>query len=169
MPDPLTFRFAADGLVPNSPYPALAWKAALDLRASSDPESEVEHRFAANGWGRDAWRNGVYPYVHYHPKIHEALGVARGSAMLRIGGHDGATLTVEPGDVLLLPAGTGHQRLSASADFCVIGGYPAEGEYSLCRAGDQDAYVRGLQTAPEVPVPASDPAYGRPLSALWAR
>ena len=169
MSAPLTFLFRFDGQVPNSPYPALVYKAARDLSASTDPEGDIERLFQKNGWGRDMWRDGVYPYVHYHPKIHEALGVARGSAILRIGGDAGETLTVEAGDVLLLPAGTGHQRLSASNDFCVIGGYPPEGEYSLCRAGDQDAYVRGLQTAPEVPVSASDPVHGGSLSQLWTR
>jgi uncharacterized protein YjlB len=168
---PLTFRFDFDGDVPNSPLPALVYKNARDLSASKNPEGEVESLFKQNGWGRDMWRDGVYPYVHYHPKIHEALGVARGSAILRIGGDRGETLTVNAGDVLVLPAGTGHQRLSASEDFCVIGAYPPEGEYSLCRAGDQDAYVSGLQTAPKVPAPASDPVHGSggPLTQLWRR
>jgi uncharacterized protein YjlB len=167
----LTFRFAFDGEVPNNALPALVYKTAVDLSSGNDPEGEIEHLFRRNGWGRDMWRDGVYPYVHYHPKIHETLGVARGSAVLRIGGDGGETLTVSPGDVLVLPAGTGHQRLSASGDFCVIGAYPPEGEYSLCRAGDQEAYVRGLQTAPEVPVPASDPVHGAegPLCQLWTR
>lgn len=169
--NPLTFRFTFDGQVPNNPLPALVYKSARDLSGSTDPESEVESLFKRNGWGRDMWRDGVYPYVHYHPKIHEALGVARGSAILRIGGNAGETLTVSPGDVLVLPAGTGHQQLSASADFCVIGTYPPEGEYSLCRAGDLEAYTHGLQTAPEVPVPASDPVHGTggPLRQLWTR
>jgi uncharacterized protein YjlB len=167
----LTFRFDFDGDVPNSPYPALVYKRARDLSASKDPETEIENLFRANGWGRDMWRNGVYPYVHYHPKIHETLGVARGSAILRIGGNGGETLTVEAGDVLVLPAGTGHQRLSASADFCVIGAYPPEGEYSLCRAGDSEAYRSGLQTAPNVPVPQDDPVHGKggQLCRLWSR
>jgi uncharacterized protein YjlB len=169
--NPLTFRFDFDGEVPNSPYPGLVYKAARDLSSSKDPEGDVESLFKQNGWGRDMWRDGVYPYVHYHPKIHEALGVARGSAILRIGGDGGETLTLEAGDVLVLPAGTGHQRLSASGDFCVVGAYPPEGEYSLCRAGDQDAYVRGLQSAPGVPVPAGDPVHGAggPLCQIWTR
>ena len=169
--DPLTFRFDFDGEVPNSPYPALVYKAARDLSGGKDPEDEVESLFKQNGWGRDMWRDGVYPYVHYHPKIHEALGVARGSAILRIGGDRGETLPVEAGDVLVLPAGTGHQRLSATDDFCVIGAYPPEGEYSLCRAGDRDAYTRGLQSAPGVPVPNSDPVHGAggPLCQIWTR
>ena len=168
---PLTFRFDFDGEVPNSSLPALAYKSARDLSASKDPEGDVEKLFKQNGWGRDMWRDGVYPYVHYHPKIHEALGVARGSAILRIGGDRGETLTVQAGDVLVLPAGTGHQRLSGSEDFCVIGAYPPEGEYSLFRAGDQAAYVQGLQAAPNVPIPASDPVHGPggPLCQLWRR
>jgi uncharacterized protein YjlB len=167
----LTFLFEFDGHVPNSPYPALVYKHARDLSASNTPETEIENRFRANGWGCDMWRNGVFPYVHYHPKIHEALGVARGSAVLRIGGDRGETLTVEAGDVLVLPAGTGHQRTSPDDGFCVIGAYPPEGEYSLCRAGDQEAYVRGLQTTPNVPVPKSDPVHGAngPLCRLWTR
>jgi uncharacterized protein YjlB len=89
---PLTFRFDFDGHVPNSPYPALMYKHARDLSGSKTPETEIENLFRAIGWWRDMWRNGVFPYVHYHPKIHEALGVARGSAVLRIRGE---TLTVK--------------------------------------------------------------------------
>ena len=171
MSAPLTFHFNFDGEVPNSPLPTLVYKAARDLSVSKDPEGEIEALFEQNGWGRDMWRDGVYPYVHYHPEIHEALGVARGSAILRVGGNGGETLNVKTGDVLVLPAGTGHQRLSASEDFCVIGAYPPEGEYSLCRAGDQDAYVHGLQTAPNVPAPANDPVLGAggPIGQLWTR
>ncbi len=120
---PLTYRFDYDGDVPTSPYPALVYRRARDLSASKDPEDEVENLFRAKGWGREMWRNGVFPYVHYHPKIHEALGIARGSATLRIGGDRGQTLTVEAGDVLVLPAGTGHQRISPDDGFCVIGAY----------------------------------------------
>jgi uncharacterized protein YjlB len=71
----------------------------------------------------------------------------------------------------VLPAGTSHQRLSQSGDFCVVGAYPPEGEFSLCRTGHQEAYASGLQTAPNVPVPQNDPVLGRggPLCALWAR
>lgn len=168
---PLIFHFTFDGEVPNSPLPVIVYEAAYDLGGKAEPESEIESLFAKNGWGRDMWRNGVFPYVHYHPRIHETLGVARGSAILRVGGDRGETLKVEAGDVLVLPAGTGHQRISASEDFCVVGAYPPEGVYSLCRAGDQDAYVRGLQSAPNVPVPASDPVHGAggPLCRIWAR
>ena len=29
------------------------------------------------GWG-DAWRDGVYDYLHFHSRIHEVMGVCRG-------------------------------------------------------------------------------------------
>jgi uncharacterized protein YjlB len=39
----------------------------------------MEELFRQNGW-RASWRDGIYDYVHYHSRIHEVLGVARGKA-----------------------------------------------------------------------------------------
>ena len=79
------------------------------------------------------WRNGIYPYVHYHSMIHEAMGIARGRAKVRFGGEQGREHRPRAGDVVVLPAGTGHQRLSQSPDLVVIGAYPPNGKYDLCR------------------------------------
>ena len=52
------------------------------------------------------------------------LGVARGHARVRFGGAKGRALKLKAGDVVILPAGTGHERLSGSKDLLVIGAYP---------------------------------------------
>ena len=54
----------------------------------------------------------------------------------------------------MLPAGTGHQRLSGSADLLVIGAYPPEGTYNLCRGDNPADRDKALTTIPNVPVPA---------------
>jgi uncharacterized protein YjlB len=71
---------------------------------------------------------------------------------------------------VLLPAGTGHQCLWASPDLVVIGAYPPEGRYDLCR-GSAAERASALRTIPQVPVPKSDPVYGKngPLAALWRK
>src|SRR3569833_521885 len=135
---PLTFQFAHDGLVPNNALPVIVYEGALAVSRSGDPAAAIEALFRSNGWGRDMWRNGGYPFVHYHSTVHEALGIARGHGRVQLGGHQGHTFDLKPGDVVVLPAGTGHQKLSASDDFLVIGGYPPEGTYDLCR-GDNPA------------------------------
>jgi uncharacterized protein YjlB len=167
---PLTFHFTDDGAVPNNPaLPALVYKGALDLAGRRDPEGEIERLFAANGWGHGQWRDGIYPFTHYHSMIHEALGVARGTAKVQLGGDKGEVLDLAPGDVAVLPAGTGHRRLSGSGDLAVIGAYPPEGTYNLCRGDNPADRVKALQTIPKVPVPASDPVRGTAgaLTALW--
>jgi uncharacterized protein YjlB len=114
------------------------------------------------------WRNGIYPFVHYHSMIHEALGVARGRATVRFGGDNGREIEIAAGDVAILPAGTGHQCLSRSPDLLVIGAYPPSGKYDLCRGSKAD-HARALASIPQVPLPAADPVFGPkgPLVALW--
>lgn len=167
---PLTFLFHDDGAVPNNPaLPMLVYKAALDLSASRDPEAAIEKLFDAHDWGHGRWRNGVYPFAHYHSMIHEVLGIARGTAKVRFGGDRGEALDLAPGDIAVLPAGTGHQRLSASPDLMVIGGYPPEGTYDLCRGDRPSDRDRALKTIPNVPLPGCDPVGGKDgaLVTLW--
>jgi uncharacterized protein YjlB len=164
---PVTFKFTDDGAVPNNVLPALLYKSAVKLGA--DPEGELERLFAANGWGHGQWRDGIYPFTHYHSMIHETLGIARGSAQVRLGGDQGEVVELAAGDVAVLPAGTGHQRLSGSGDLLVIGAYPPEGTYDLCRGDNRSDRDKALTTIPQVPVPASDPVRGQdgPLTELW--
>jgi uncharacterized protein YjlB len=114
------------------------------------------------------WRNGIYSYVHYHSMIHEGMGVARGRARVRFGGNRGREIEISQGDVAVLPAGTGHQCLWASPDLMVIGAYPKAGRYDLCR-GSKREHANALETIPQVPLPESDPVFGKqgPLMRLW--
>jgi uncharacterized protein YjlB len=115
----------------------------------------------------DTWRDGIYDYVHYHSRIHEILGIARGKGRVRFGGNKGRIFTLKAGDVAVLPAGTGHQCLSADDDFLVIGAYPPIGTYDECTTVEHRP--RALKTIPKVPVPRKDPVYGAggPISKLW--
>jgi uncharacterized protein YjlB len=164
--EPLTFVFADDGLVPNNLLPLLIYKGAIDV-ANESPEETIEQLFGANGWG-DTWRDGVYDYLHYHSTVHEALGVARGQACVRFGGDQGKTFEISAGDVAILPAGTGHQCLSASRDFCVIGAYPPDAKMQITRPTPEN-HGKALKTIPEVALPESDPLRGKdgPLVRLW--
>jgi uncharacterized protein YjlB len=165
---PLTIVFADDGLVPNNPMPLLIYKRAIDV-GNDDPEKTIEGLFGANGWG-DMWRNGIYDYLHYHATVHEALGIARGHALVRFGGDKGGEIQVAAGDVAILPAGTGHQRLSASHDFCVIGAYPPGPTMHVTRPTPEN-HAKALKTIPQVELPDSDPVLGQngPLLRLWKR
>jgi uncharacterized protein YjlB len=87
---------------------------------------------------------------------------------VRFGGDKGDVVEVEAGDLAVLPAGTGHQRLSSSDDLLVIGAYPPEGTYNLCRGSKAD-HDAALTTISKVPVPKSDPVLGKEggLVKLW--
>ena len=116
-------RFADDGDVPNNRLPLIVYAEAIDA-GRGDPAVAFEDLFAGNGWG-GGWRNGIFPFHHYHSTAHEVLGIARGEADVRFGGERGETVHVKAGDAVLIPAGVGHKRLSSSHDLLVIGAYPA--------------------------------------------
>ena len=166
--EPTAIHFADDGLVPNNSMPFLVYKGAVALDRG-EPEKTIEELFAANGWGA-MWRNGVYDFLHYHATVHEVLGIARGSARVRFGGDNGKVLQISAGDVAILPAGTGHQCLSASSDFSVVGAYPPGPPMDLVRPTPQ-AHVKALKTIPLVALPRTDPVMGAdgPLVRLWKR
>jgi uncharacterized protein YjlB len=164
-----TFRFKDEGLIPNHPrWPLVIYRGAVKLSADFDPAAVFEDLFAGNGWG-DSWRDGIYDYVHYHSRIHEVLGIARGSGEVRFGGALGRSVKLKAGDVAILPAGTGHQCLSAADDFLVVGAYPRTGTYDECTTAED--HKRALKTIPKVAPPRKDPVYGAngPLLKLWKR
>jgi uncharacterized protein YjlB len=160
-------KFKDDGIIPNnSHWPLVLYRGAVALPGDLDPAAIMEDLFDGNGWG-DSWRNGIYDYVHYHSRIHEVLGIARGRGTVRFGGNNGKTVQVKGGDVAILPAGTGHQCLAASADFLVVGAYPPSGTYDECTKSEEHA--RALKTIPKVGRPRKDPVYGSkgPLQSAW--
>jgi hypothetical protein len=62
-----TCRFGDDGFVPNNPtWPVAVYRSAVKLPRSLDPAAVWEALFESNGWG-DAWRDGIYDYLHYFP------------------------------------------------------------------------------------------------------
>jgi uncharacterized protein YjlB len=164
---PQTFRLKDDGIIPNHPrWPLVIYRSVIRLDDAFDPAAVFEELFERNGWG-DSWRNGIYDYVHYHSRIHEVLGIARGQGKVQFGGLKGRTLGVKAGDVAILPAGSGHQCLAASDDFLVIGAYPPNGTYDECtNSEDRKA---ALKTIPKVGRPRRDPVYGGdgPLLTVW--
>ena len=81
--------------------------------------------------------------------------LAAGRAVLELGGPQGEPFEVSTGDAVVLPAGTGHRRASASDDFRVVGAYPAgQEDYDLLREADDAARARieALDAPPEDPV-----------------
>ncbi len=164
-----SFMFPDDGAIPNNPsLPLLFYPNAFDLESAFDPAARVEAIIRSNGWGR-CWRNGIYPFPHYHPRIHEALVVARGHVSVRFGGEHGEVFDARSGDAVVLPAGTGHQCIEASDDLLVVGAYPDDGTYDLC-LGTQAEHERALVKIPGVKRPDRDPFFGRdgPLMREWS-
>ena len=85
--------FKDDGVIPNHPkWPLFIYKSAVRLPGALDPAAVFEDLFRANGWGK-SWRDSIYKYAHYHSRIHEVLGIARGSCTVQFGGLEDALST----------------------------------------------------------------------------
>jgi uncharacterized protein YjlB len=165
---PITHMFADDGAIPNNAaLPLVLYRGGIDLAGSPHPEHVIEKTFATNGWG-GMWRNGIYRYAHYHSMIHEAMGIARGRATVSFGGKKGKHIEITAGDVVILPAGTGHQLVTQTHELVVIGAYPPSGKFDLCR-GSKAEHTKALARIAKVPAPETDPVFGEdgPLIALW--
>ena len=144
--------------VPNSALPVLLYRSVLASHVVGKARA-FRHCFKANGW-TGIWTDTIYDYTHFHSNAHEVLGIAEGKVTLRLGGDDGSLVRLKPGDMLVLPAGVGHRRVSGN-DVKAIGAYPrGQSHYDVKRQG---------HTTPKLPLPLTDPFYGPdgPLTAAW--
>ena len=167
---PELFRFRDDGETPNNPrLPLVVYRGAVRLDRGYDPAAIFEETFARHGW-RDSWRDGVYDFLHFHTATHEVLGIARGRVTVQFGGAKGCNITLAAGDVVVLPAGTGHRRIRASRDLLVVGAYPAGGSYDESRPEEAD-HARALASIAKVKLPLKDPVYGAEgaVGRLWTK
>lgn len=140
----------------NDRYPAVLAKNAL---GGAHDDMAVRALLEDNDW-RGAWTWRVFDYHHFHPDAFETLAVASGSARLMLGGPQGEEITVEAGDVAILPPGFGHKQISATPDFRICGAYPpGQEKYTVIRAeqGYDDAMLRQIEA---VPAPRTDPIWG---------
>ena len=86
-----------------------------------------------------------------------------------LGGPGGESLEIAAGDVLVLPAGTGHCNLGSSSELLVIGAYPDGMPWDI-RRGDPAEHDEVTANIRSVALPAADPVEGAggPLTGLWS-
>lgn len=162
--EPETLLLKPDAQMPNNSLPVLLYRQPL---SGTDLENRIRQMFEGHHW-RGVWRNGIYDFHHFHSNAHEVLGIAHGSVDVMLGGESGKLVSLTAGDVVVLPAGTGHCRVSDGRGLVVMGGYPKGQEHcDLCRSKaerpDWEARIA------DTPLPHRDPVFGEdgPLLKLW--
>lgn len=157
-------RFEDDGGFPNSPLPMLVYH---EVEAAREAGA-CEELFDGNGWVPD-WRDGIFSFQHFHSNTHEVLGIVAGEATVMLGGPKGRQFEVAQGDVLVLPAGTGHCNLGSTPELLVIGAYPDAMPWDL-RRGDPAEHDEAVAKIRAVPLPRADPVEGSggALTRLWS-
>lgn len=145
--------------IPNSPLPVIVYPKAFP----TDPPNltdRVRKRLQQAGWG-NMWIAGIYPYPHYHSNTHEVLVVTEGECTVQLGGPEGHDLEVSAGDVILLPAGTGHACYT-DAPYRVLGAYPGGRSWDLITDAAEH------RNPDQLPLPAHDPTGERGvMRAVW--
>jgi uncharacterized protein YjlB len=162
---PAVIQLSKNGWMPNNEHlPILLYRNAVSIEGH-DPAALFEALFQRNGWPPQ-WRDGVYDFHHYHSTAHEMLGFAGGHATLMLGGENGHRLEVHAGDIAVLPTGTGHCKLAASSDFLVVGAYPPDQHWDICRSAPSEEAIERMR---HLTFPKSDPVAGPrgPLTTIW--
>ena len=166
-PKSLVHSLTDDGTFPNNAeLPLIVYRDALTL-APTHPAARFETLFAQHHWGH-SWRNGIYDRHHYHSTAHEVLGIYSGQAAIQFGGEQGPVISIQSGDVVIVPAGVAHKNVGSSLNFGVVGAYPLGQEWDTC-FGKPSERPQVLFNIAEVSLPQADPVYGPdgPLTEYW--
>lgn len=167
MSNPTELFFKDDGKIPNNKFPLILYKNAFRERGNKGAVW-LENRFAKNNW-TNSWRNGIYSFHHYHSTSHEVLGIYSGSASVHLGGEQGEKVTVEAGDIIIIPAGVGHKNLGDN-NLGVVGAYPDGRTWDLMKglAGERPEADKNIAA---LPLPSADPLLGADdgLRKIWAK
>lgn len=125
--EPETYFLQPNEFCPNSALPVLIYRDCLPLPLS---EARAKEFLEQHAWKQGGtW--GHIPTRHYHPNTHECYGVFQGESTILVGcgklddaSVGGREIDVRAGDVIVLPAGTGHCNLQSTNDYRYIGVYP---------------------------------------------
>ena len=147
---------------PNSALPMIIYRGAIPPTADLDKDIASTRDFLAkNGWNVVWYTDkGLHPFHHFHSNAHEIVWVARGHQRGVFGGPNGLSAKVYAGDLIVLPAGTGHHGFERTDDLYMIGGYPmgvARGNLMKSEECRAETFVDEIAA---VPLPV-DPLTGR--------
>jgi uncharacterized protein YjlB len=168
-PEILVHLIVDDGTFPNNEHlPLLVLKGVFPGKEKADPDL-IERTFGRNKW-QGSWRNGLYPFHHYHSTAHEVLGIYSGSVRVQFGGEEGKIVVASAGDVLVLPAGLAHKNIWSSHDFRVVGAYPAGTSWDM-NYGKEGERPGSDKNIAMLAIPETDPVYGTdgPLKTHWTK
>ncbi|MBA4849416.1 cupin [Emticicia sp. BO119] len=159
-----TYRFSDDGHIPNNILPVILYR---QVTKAKDKSEWFENTFKTNGWTNN-WRDVIYRCDHFHSTTHEVLGVGKGTVIMHIGGQMGISIEVSAGDVLILPAGTGHSAISEHINYEIVSGYPQGRKWDVL-LGTAEERKQAIPRIEKLPVPSEDPVFGKDgeLLRLW--
>jgi uncharacterized protein YjlB len=153
---------AAHAGFPNTslnPCPLLIYHQCFPASTST---ANIQSHLRSVGVVEPAWVYPMYKQHHYHSTTHEVLVVANGSARLFFGGQGnpkGLRQVVKKGDVMILPAGTGHAMEEDLGGFSMVGSYPTGADNWDHCTGDEgkeaEDRIRALKWFKQ------DPIYGK--------
>ncbi|KAK5051924.1 hypothetical protein LTR84_002727 [Exophiala bonariae] len=172
--NPEVYHLKPNRHAPNNDNPVLIYRDCLPLPFSEEKTTEFleSHAWVKKGtWGH-------IPIRHFHPNTHECYGVFQGESTILVGcgTHDledeGTKIDVSVGDVIVLPAGTGHCNLQSSKDYQYIGVYPKGAPQWRNELGKKPINLEEIRKEiTAVEMPSQDPVNGAngPLLSLWTK
>jgi uncharacterized protein YjlB len=157
------FKRGDNGTVPNNMHHPLFLFKSIFLGSQQEGERVITD---GGSWTRP-WVWGIFPYHHFHSTAWELLLCVKGQADVQLGGESGPHVSIEQGDLILIPPGFAHKQLRSNGGVTLLGAYPTAGcsgpVDTLRGAPNQDEKDNIVSCVP----PETEPVLGLSLSKLY--